>query len=295
MALVTFTSYTESERMKEAFILELRAKLISLNALTTKFEMTGKRVGDSIVVGKYKGGATATRVPGAAGVGTGTVVGKSLTLPNPTYVQWGIPSGVGGPQDFYRIGMDQMKILAAGILAVPFAEVTKANFGDTAADKLVKSADAFGRTAVGALGKLAAEKGLNDPGMVLNSSYYWNLLTDYSGGMLDKDSFVAGTLPNQAGMIAYQYPGLDDNDENLQGIVADKTAILVGLAPLIPEAKAGDGDLIEFEIVQDADSQVAMCFSRWFKSDESVMYGRAEVMAVAAVGNEKGIVRIVSK
>lgn len=294
MANVTFTTFTQEERMKDAFIMALRTKLVPMDAFTTKFDLTGKRVGDSIVVGKYTGGVAATRVPGAAGVGSGTVVGAKLTLPNPTYVQWGIPSGVGGAEDFFRVGMDQMKILAAAILAVPFAKITSANYGDTVADKLVKSSGDFGRSAVASLGKLASAKGI-DGNMVLNSAYYWQLLTEYSAGILDKEAFTSGILPMQAGMTAYQYPALPDNDEALGGAVCAKSALLVGMAPLLPEGKPGDGDLISSEIITDPDGKVAMCYTRWFKSDESTMFGRCEVMAVAEVGDSNGIIRIVGE
>lgn len=292
MANVTITSYAQEERMKDAFIMALRSELVPMDAFTTKFDLTGRRVGDSIVVGKYAGGAAATRVPGAAGVGSGSITGAKLTLPNPTYVQWGIPSGVGGAEDFNRVGLDQMKILAAAILAIPFAKITKANYGDTAADKLIKSAGDFGRSAVGALGKLAAAKGIKG-NMVLNSEYYWQLLTEYSAGILDKEAFTSGILPMQAGMTAYQYPALPANGQALGGAVCAKSSMLVGMAPLLPEGKAGEGDLISSEIITDPDGKVAMCYTRWFKSDESTMFGRCEVMAVAEVGDANGIIRIV--
>jgi hypothetical protein len=112
--------------------------------------------------------------------------------------------------------------------------------------------------------------------------------------MQDKDTWQSGKLLPQGGMRIFEYPDLDDNDENLVGLVIDPTSILVGLAPVEPLAEAGQGDLIASEVVQDAESTVAFTYTRWFKSDESKMVGRMEVMCDAAVGNN-GIVRIVGE
>ena len=293
MAQVTFTTYNETKFLP-AFLAELRAGLVPLNALTTKFDVSGRRKGEAMIVGKYTGAAAATRVLGANGVGGGAITGVSMTLPDPLHVQWEIPDGVGGAVEFERMGMVMAKRLAKAVVAVPFANVTATNFGSADEDVYVKAAGDFGSSAIADLGAKATTKNLENPKLVLNGSYYWQLVKDLGIGIQDKQMLTTGILPDIGGMNCYKYAELPDNSENLVGCVIDPTSILVALAPVVPEASAGQGDLISYEIVTDEEGSVAMTYKRWYSSNPGVMYGRMEVMAISAVGND-GIVRIVSE
>jgi hypothetical protein len=288
----TFTGYNSAE-IAQDFLLSLKNALIPLGAVTRKYELTGKRKGDVVRVPKYAGGTPSTRTLGAVGTASGAVTVASITLPDPTHVQWEVVDGVAGLPEFRIMGMEQMKKLAGAILAVPFAEVTASNYGSGENDVFVKSVGDFGLASVGELGAKATAKKLSNPSLVLNGPMYWRLVTAFSAGLLDKSAIVSGVLPNQAGMTAYNYAGLPDNSELLAGVVIDPTALLVGLAPVEPTAASGQGDLISYEIVADDESGIAFSYKVWYESDKGKICGRAEVMVDAEVGNA-GIVRIVT-
>jgi len=289
----TFTGYVESKILNAA-LFSLKSALLPIGAVTSKWELEGKRKGDSVLVPLYTGGSTGTRTLGSDGTPTGSVSVKKITLPDPTYVQWEVPSGVGGPVEFEKMASEQAKILAANILALPFAEVTSTNFGSDADDYIVKSAGDFGVSTIGEIMSKSVTKKMRNTRLVLNGAAYTSLVTSYGVAVLDKDVIRAGVLPNLGGMDTYLYADLPSNDENLIGCAIDPTSLLIGLAPLQPNAEAGDGDLIASEVVVDEETNISFTYTRWFQSAGSKMVGRMEVMADAAVGND-GVVRIVSE
>jgi hypothetical protein len=288
----TFTGYVESKIIDGA-LMSLKNALIPLGAVTSKWDLTGKRYADSVLVPLYTGGTPASRTLGSAGSATGTVTVKTITLPYPTAVQWDAIDGIAGPAEFEKLAMEQAKMLAAAILAVPFAAVTKAAFGDTNDDKLIKSVADFGLLSIGDIGALARTKKMNNVKLVLNGAYYWRLFTSVNPAMQDKETWQSGKLLPQGGFPVYEYADLASNSENLMGVAIDPTSLLVGLAPVAPNVEAGNGDLIASEIVTDEESTIAFTYKRWYQSDAGKMVGRMEVMCDAAVGNN-GIVRIVS-
>lgn len=289
----TFTGYVESKIINAA-LFSLKSAMPPIGAVTSKWELEGKRKGDSVLVPLYTGGSAGSRTLGSDGTATGAVTVKTITLPDPRYVQWEVASGVAGPVEFEKMAAEQAKILAADVLALPFAEVTSTNFGSDDDDYIVKSAGDFGVSTIGEIMKKSVAKKMRNTRLVLNGAAYTSLVTSYGVAVLDKDVIKAGVLPNLGGMDTYLYADLPSNDENLIGCAVDPTSILVGLAPVQPNAQPGDGDLIAAEVVVDEETGIAFTYTRWFQSAGSKMVGRMEVMCDCAVGND-GVVRIVSE
>jgi hypothetical protein len=288
-------------RLTQKMIGALKGKLISANAVSFQPDLgannAGLTKGDIIRV-PVMGAATATtRVLGAAGAsgGSGTVV--PITLADPLSAQWDTIDGATKHGTFEALAIEHTYALAKSALDAIFAVVTATNFGDTAADKLTCALADFSIDQLGLAQALAIAKNIgDDKSLVLNGSYASKLVTSGALGLIlatnGNDSIKTGILPPLMGMSCYMYSGLSENAESLVGLITGKSAIAAGIAPVMSQAQAGQGDLVFEQILVDPETGIGMTYRVWYKADEGKMFGRVELM-LTAVKVQNALIRIV--
>ena len=289
-------------RLTQKMIGALKADLIAADAVSFSPDLgegnAGLTKGDIIRV-PVMGAATATtRVLGAAGVsgGSGSVV--PVTLADPLSAQWDTIDGATKPGTFEALAVEHTHALAKSALDAIFAVVLAANFGNADTDKLVCGIADWDQSQLGlAQAKAVAKKIGKEKALVLNGAYASKLVTGSTLGLIlatrGDDSINTGILPPLMGMKSYMYSDLPDNSQNLVGLITGKSAIAAGMAPVLAQAQAGQGDLVFEQILVDPATKIAMTYRVWYKADEGRLFGRVELM-LTAVKVQDALIRILS-
>jgi hypothetical protein len=298
----TLTTIVDDVLVIDAIQGALKNALVPINAFSFGIDVNGKAQNDVIRVPVITAGTTEAKTPGTASTSYSGATGTSLTLSNYRCSSCQLNEGAvsarnAGPL-FAAMAAESTYVLAKYVIDTALALVTAANYGDTGADKLAVAAADFGQEDLADLMAKAEDKKLGRVrSLLLNASYASRLFGSSSIALLyatgGQNVFASGQLPPVLGMQSYMYSGLPANSENLGGLVCDKGAIGIGMAPTEQLVAAGEGNKIADTVVTDPGSQVVCRYIRMADADGGYHKGRVEL--IFGVGKiQNSLIRIVS-
>jgi hypothetical protein len=126
---------------------------------------------------------------------------------------------------------------------------------------------------------------------------------DYDGALLKDSNFrrdltvagqgtaTTGMFPNVYGFNYAQSAAIPDNGENLVGMIAFKSALLVGFSPIQP---ADGGRIVRYQIVTDPDTDISLEYREWFDGTSDKLMKVIEANYGHTPGEKLALKRIVS-
>lgn len=280
----------------------LRYFLPVLKSFSYAVDASGDRIkSDVIYVPIATDPSAQSKTAGTTPTADGTVAGTSVTLSNHYSAAWDAKESAIAGGLFQAYWADKiagaMYSVAKQVCDAALGVLTKANFGDADADKLVVAAADFGQKDLGDLwGKAAVKIKQREISLGLNAAYTAALLGDSQLGQIfatDGSNFVkSAILPNLIGMNTWAYGAFPSNSQSLGGAVFGKAAILVGVAPVAPLAASGEGNIIDRRIITDADSGISALYTSYFTGGGTVT-GECELLYGVAKGQD-AVIRVVS-
>ncbi len=276
----------------------LKNALVPINAFSLGISTEGMRKDDVKRVPVLTDPTAQSKTLGTATTENGAVTGKDVKLDTPKEAAFKMKEGevsASEAQSFAEgLAAGAVYSLAKDILDAAFNLVTAANY----ATKVTSAAADFGMDDLGLLFAAAETKKLGRVrSLILNSSYVAQLLANSQLGItlatIGSDALKTAVLPPLLGMQSYMYSGLPTNNENLGGMVIDKTSIAVAVSPIEQLVAEGEADCLFNKRVSDPDSGLTVNYKMvgnadggYIKGIVSVMYGVAKV--------QDAIVRLVS-
>ena len=300
--MATTLTNLDQTKIEMAIQAALKNALVPINAFSIGVSAEGMNKDDVVKVPVLTDATSQSKTLGTAITVNGTVTGVSVTLNTPIQAGFEMVEGAvnASQAQAYTEG------LAAGatfsickaIVDAALGLLTKANYGDTAADKLVVPYADFGQKDLGDLLTLAEVKKLGrQRSLILNSGYAGALIGESSLGLilasLGDQALKTAVLPPLLGMTSYMYSGMPTCSENLGGAVIDKTAIAVAVSPINNLLSSGDADVINQSLITDPDSGITVGYRMVGDGDG----GKYKVLISAMYGVKKiqnAVIRIVT-
>ena len=237
--------------------------LAPISAFSVGFNAEAARKGDTIRVPVFP-----TSTAGAFGgdySGTDrTVTGVDISLNQHVFdsVAFTDRELAESPADYFAgMGAQLGKAVARKVLETVMADITAANFGDAAGDKLVVAEASFAATSVTSIRQKLAAKGISamDAALVLSIGNYASLLNSnnvlaYALG--SNDAVSKGEIKNLYGFSrAIESNIIPSNSEALSGFACAKQAIGVGMRYLAPQSSVG---LIDAGMVTEPETGITL-------------------------------------
>jgi hypothetical protein len=276
----------------------LKNALIPVSAFSSEFATDGMIVDDVMRVPVVGAPTAQVKTPGTAITDDGSLTGVNVTLDTPKQVAFKLIEGKVRPERMQEtanaFAAEATYAMAKAILDAAFALVTATNY----ATKHTCAAADFGQNDLGLLFKLAEDKKLGrQRSLILNGQYAGSLLGESSLGLIlatmGDSALKTAALPPLMGMTSYCYSGLPTNSENLGGVVIDKRAIAIGVAPLSDLVNPGEGDTMESLIVTETEIGISVHFRMVANGDGG--YKKGLITAVFGVAKiQDAAVRLVS-
>jgi len=241
----------------------LKTALIPLNAFSLGINTAGMRLNDIKRVPVLGDPSAQVKTPGTAVTEDGTVTGVDVTLDTAREAAFSLIEGqvTASEAQAYAEGLASGAVysIAKAVMDSAFALFTAANFST----KHVCPVSNFSSEDLGSLFQAAEKLKLGrNRSLILNAAYTSQLIGSSTLGLilatLGDAALKTAALPPLMGMSSYVYSGLPDNSENLGGIVTDKTAIAVALAPPEQLVNAGEANCIFNNRVSEPDSGVTV-------------------------------------
>ena len=185
--------------------------------------------------------------------------------------------------------------LANDVLTDIFGVITAANFGETSISAL--AASAFDLDEALSLRRLCSEANWpSDPrSLVLDGTFYENLLKDTRLGNMNYGSTAAareGEVQRVAGFDVREVPLLPDNSENLAGMAVFPSAIMVAFSPIEPHPTLRK-TLVEYQVITDPDTGLSLEYRAFGDPILDKVNEVIECNYGFAVGESKALKRIV--
>jgi hypothetical protein len=243
----------------------------------------------------------ATKTPGAIGTPTGSLTGVNVTLDQFKNATWSATEAVIPARLLAKHWSDQaagaVHALGQTVLNTAFANVTKANYGDTSADKHVSVPASFMQEDLGILWEKAEEKIKGqDKTFVMNAKYAAAILSQPGLGLLfataGNNYIQTGQIPTLMGMGVMKYTPLPHNDEHLGGVVMGQAAVAIALAPTEGFLGSGDGNIMDRRVITDPESGLS-CMYTVVADGGGTMTGEVAVLFGTAKA-QNSIVRLVT-
>lgn len=229
----------------------------------------------------------------------GEIQAKELTINKRKYQALAVTSA-----DFRRqpaldtdsLGRQKGARLAKDVILDILSGVTVANFG---ADVLDTDATAFTKEDVIDLETIAdnAEwpEGFDERHLVMKPAYLNNVLKD--AVILDQSSYGSlepirrGKVREIGGFSAIKTPIIPANAENLVGFICHPSAMLVGMAPIVPEPRVMS-KLSRYEQMTDDETGLTLEYREWGDPDLDTGKETLECNYGFAVGEAAALKRI---
>lgn len=237
--------------------------LAPIAAFSTGFNAEAARKGDTIRVPVFPTVTAGTYAGDYSGTDQ-TITGVDISLNQHVFYSVAFTDRelAESPADYFgNMGAQLGKAVAKKVLTTVMANITAANYGNAAGDKLVVAEASFAASSVTSIRQKLAAKGINamDAALVLSLGNYASLLN--SNNLL---AYAIGNgTTQQNGKIPALY-GFENviesnivpsNSENLTGFACAKQAIGVGMRYLAPQSNAA---LIDAGMVSDDESGVTL-------------------------------------
>jgi hypothetical protein len=273
--------------------------LAPINAFSTGFNAEAARKGDTIRVPVFPT-ATAGAFGGDYSGTDQTITGVDISLNQHVFYSVAFTDRelAESPADYFGgMGAQLGKAVARKVLETVMADITAANFGNAAGDKLVVAEASFAATSVTSIRQKLAAKGIpaNDAALVLSIGNYASLLNSnnvlaYAIG--NNDAVTKGEINGIYGFgKAIESNIIPSNSENLTGFACAKQAIGVGMRYLAPQSTAA---LIDAGMVSDEASGVTL----GIRVIPDQLHGKVHYAVEALFGSAKtdgdSLVRILS-
>ena len=291
--MATTLSNLNQARIEMAIQQALKNALVPLNAFSIGLSTDGMIKDDVIRVPVTVDPTAQNKTLGTATTDDGSITGVNVTLNTPKEAAFKLIEGQVSSSQLqpYAEGLAAGAVysISKAVLDAAFALITAANYGDTAADKIIVAPGDFGQADLGELFKLAETKKLGRMrSLVLNAQYAGALIGESNLGLilatLGDQALKTAVLPPLLGMTSYMYSALPSNSENLWGAVIDKTSIGVAVSPIEQLVTAGEGDVMINTRVTEPESGITVNYKMvgngdggYVKGIVSVLYGVAKV------------------
>lgn len=237
--------------------------LAPIDAFSVGFNAEAARKGDTIRVPVFPT-VTAGAYAGDYSGTDQTITGVDISLNQHVFYSVAFTDAelAESPADYFgNMGAQLGKAVAKKVLTTVLANITAANYGNAAGDKLVVAEASFAATSVTSIRQKLAAKGINamDAALVLSLGNYASLL--------NSNNLLAYAIGNNATQQTGKIPSLygfenviesnivPSNSENLTGFACAKQAIGVGMRYLAPQSKES---LIDAGMVSDDESGVTL-------------------------------------
>lgn len=294
--MATTIATLNTAKIEMAVQAALKNKLVPVNAFSVKAEMTGKVSGNTSYVPVLGTPTSQVKTLGTAVTPDGSITGKLVTLNTPREASFSLIEGKIAPEDLQMyvegLGKEATFAVCKDIIDTALALVTASNY---ATKHTVAAAD-FGMNDLGIVFQKAEDLKLSDDrSLILNAGYASQLFGESTLGLvlatLGDQALKTAVLPPLMGMKSYMYAGLPANSENLGGIVVDRRAIAVAIAPWSTFGQGGD--TIFDSLVTEPDSGITVNLRMIYNGDGG--YLKVNVSALFGVAKvQDAIVRIVT-
>jgi len=177
------------------------------------------------------------------------------------------------------------------------ALVTKANYGDADADKLIVAPADFGQDDAALLWSKATTKIKRQSKVfMMNTPYAAQLFGNSNLALIyasaGNNFLQSGQLPQFLDLNQMHYADMPSNSENLGGAIIGRAAIAVGLARPGFFLQSGEGNIVERRIITESDSGLSAMYT--IKADAGGTLSGEVAMLYGASKAQDSIVRLVS-
>lgn len=284
------------ERVVEA----LKSILPLFSAFSYQIELNDAIASDVVRVPLAVDPTVATKTPGTFLTATGSLTGVDVTVNNFRGAAWDATEGTMRPSLLPGYWADKaagaVYGVAKDVIDTALALVTAANFGNTAADKMVVAPADFGQADAAEAWKLATKK-IKRQGktMLLNTDYASAL---FGGSQLALiyaqagENFIkSGMLPQFLGLNQMHYNDLPANSENLGGAVIGRAALAVALVRPSMLMAAGEGNIVDRRVITEPDSGLSALYT--MKADAGGTISGEICLQFGVAKGQDSVVRIV--
>ena len=283
----------------DSAILKFNQLLAPIAAFSTGFNAEAARKGDTIRVPVFPT-VTATTFSQDYSGADSTITGVDIALSSHVYqsVAFTDRELAESPADYFGGMGKQLGIaVARKVLETVMANITSANYGNAAGDKLVVAEASFAASSVTSVRQKLAAKGITaaDAALVLSIGNYASLLNSnnvlaYAIG--SNDAVQKGQITNIYGFQkAIESNIIPANAENLTGFACAKQALGVGMRYLAPQSNAA---LIDAGMVSDEQSGVTLGIRVIPDQLHGKVHYAVECLFGSAVTDSASLVRIAS-
>jgi hypothetical protein len=285
----------------DTVVAALKQVLPMFDAFSMRFEKDGLNSGDSVYVPLAVDPTVGTKTLGTMQTATGSITGKIITFANPTAAGWDAIEGNIGGALFEKYWADKIAGavygVAKAVVDAALAVVTKANYGDTADDKVVCAPGDFNQKRLAELWEKAETKKLGrQRSLGMNAAFASGLLGESGLALIlatSGASFIqSGVVPPLMGMNSWAYAGFPANSEALGGAIFDKSAIAAAVAPVKMILGAGQGNIIDRFMVTEPNSGLTAMYTQTGDGGGTVSGEVAILYGVAKCNN--AVVRLVN-
>jgi len=302
--MATTVSNVNTALVDERVVEPLRYMRLAMSMFSYAVRAPGSVIKDNVVRVPFAVDPDlATKTLGTFATGTGSVSGTNVTLDTLPAAGWDMKEGEVTRATYEQAFADKLVggvyVVTKRIIDLAMAYVTKANFGDTAADKFVCPVVDFSQSQLGLFCDKADQKiKQREQSIVLNSAFANSLLGQSVVGITQalsgKNTMESGELPPTLwGRRAAKYTPLATNDEALGGAIFGRAAICVALAVPDQLMSAGEGNIINRGVISDEETGISLLWTE--KGDAGgTRSGEVYVMAGFAKG-QNAVVRLVTE
>jgi len=273
--------------------------LAPISAFSVGFNAEAARKGDTIRVPVFPTSTAGTYAGDYSGTDR-TITGVDIALSSHVFdsVAFTDQELAESPADYFGgMGAQLGKSVARKVIETVMANITAANFGNAAGDKLVVAEASFAATSVTSLRQKLAAKGISamDSALILSIGNYASLLNSnnllaYAVG--NPDAQTKGVINGIYGFSkAIESNIIPTNSENLTGFACAKQAIGVGMRYLAPQSTAA---LIDAGMVSEESSGVTLGIRVIPDQLHGKVHYAVEALFGSAVTDSASLVRVLS-
>jgi hypothetical protein len=257
-------------RMDERIIRALRNSRVALDLMSFRMAPLPMLINEVVRVPLATDPTVDTKTPGELATPTGALTGVDVTLNQPKQATWDATEGLIDPNTISQYWEDKaagaVAEMAHTVIIAALGNVTAANYGDTAADKLVTVPASFMQEDLARLWELGQNKIKDqEQSLLLNTAYSAAILAQPGLGLLfaqtGNNIVSTGKLPVMMGMTAAHYGRMPSNSQSLGGMVMGRAAIAVAMAAPAGFLGSGDGDIKERRVITDPESGLSCMYT----------------------------------
>jgi hypothetical protein len=292
----TFTNI-QDKIIIDAGIAQLNKILAPIRAFSTSFTAEPGRKGDTVLVPNWKT-RTAVDFAGDYETADSTDAGVPVAINKHLFSNAHVSDrefSESSADFFGGIGAQLAKAVAVGAFGHLVSFITAANFGDTAADKVIAAAATdFTKASVLSARAMLAAKGAraDESAGVLDSAYYSNLLNDavfLAMNFGGTEAVRSGSIPGLYGFDGvHETTGIPAAQTTLKGWFGHRSSLAAAWRTLLP---ISDRLYEVAQVVTDDETGIGLTYRRWYSTKSGKMWFAFEALFGAAKVNS-ALVRV---